>query len=541
VDKIDQHHLDRLSKAFDDLARREGLDSEHAFFADETDFIDDKDIDFTFNGDDDDDDDGGGGADDSGGDAPDASDLSFSNVEQAREVDEDSMEARIASAARERDAGMVAVPWDLDELATSRALDRLGFQREVNPFGNDETPRKERFATLLRNPLTCPACGSKFQCDDEARPGFLPRDKYETQVSLSKFEQEQALQLKAESDDLEWSPEDEVEWLLKQEQQQQERKNTGSGETVDSSRLPTTKFDLEATTQGLDLDLVELSQQKPAICKRCHGLQNFGKIDDALRPGWTSEPTLSQEKFRNLLKPLRDKPAVIIALVDLFDFSGSVLAELDGIAGKNPVILAANKVDLLPDKMGTTRVESWVRRELDYLGVKSLANIGGAVRLVSCKTGQGIAAMMGKARALAEELDCDIYVIGAANAGTLREGSHPRLPSCKRRAYHRCLVVYAGKSTLLNHILAPSRNEDRKVAGKRRAGNANKKKGEITTSPLPGTTLEFIKVDLGDGRTLYDTPGLLVPGTLTQILTPDELKVVIPRRCVTVNGSRGAI
>jgi hypothetical protein len=82
--------------------------------------------------------------------------------------------------------------------------------------------------------------------------------------------------------------------------------------------------------------------------------------------------------------------------------------------------------------------------------------------------------------------------------------------------------------------LAPSRTEDRKVSGKRRAGNANKKRGEITTSPLPGTTLEFIKVDLGDGRNLYDTPGLLVPGTLTQILTPDELKVVVPRKYVRV-------
>lgn len=52
----------------------------------------------------------------------------------------------------------------------------------------------------------------------------------------------------------------------------------------------------------------------------------------------------------------------------------------------------------------------------------------------------------------------------------------------------------------------------------------------ITTSPLPGTTLEFIKIDLADGKSLYDTPGLLVPGTLTQILTPDELKVVVPRK-----------
>jgi ribosome biogenesis GTPase A len=194
---------------------------------------------------------------------------------------------------------------------------------------------------------------------------------------------------------------------------------------------------------------------------------------------------------------------VIVALVDLFDFSGSVLPELDAIAGDNPVIVAANKADLLPSKMGQTRAESWVRRELEYLGVKSIANVGGAVRLVSCKTGFGIDQMLGKARSIAEDMDCDIYVVGAANAG---------------------------KSTLINYILEKNavRNNEQRV--KKRAGNANKSKGAVTASPLPGTTLEFIKIDMGQGLDLYDTPGLLIPGTLTQRLTPAELKMVVPKR-----------
>lgn len=84
----------------------------------------------------------------------------------------------------------------------------------------------------------------------------------------------------------------------------------------------------------------------------------------------------------------------------------------------------------------------------------------------------------------------------------------------------------AGKSTLLNNILG--RSDTKKKIGKIRAGNKNALKGAVTTSPLPGTTLKFIKVDLGEGKALYDTPGLLVPGTLTQLLTPDELKMVVP-------------
>ena len=181
-----------------------------------------------------------------------------------------------------------------------------------------------------------------------------------------------------------------------------------------------------------------------------------------------------------------------------------MLPELDEIAGDNPVILAANKADLLPSEMGQARAENWVRRELEYLNVQSIANIGGAVRLVSCKTGFGIKTMMEKAKSLAEEMDCDIYVVGAANAG---------------------------KSTLVNYLLDennPARKQS--LGGKRRAGNANKWKGSVTTSPLPGTTLKFIRIELGKGQYLYDTPGLLIPGCLTDRLTPEELKIVVPKK-----------
>ncbi len=471
--------LDALSAAFDEMARKEGFDASTAFYTDDATFDEDFEYDFSDNGDADDDDDDdfidfGGDFDDGAGGGSGMS-----------------MEERINAAQRDMDLGRVSVPEELESFASSPdkvtrdQLQKLGFVQEVNPFGNDETPRKEAFK-LVTDAMMCPACGSRFQSKNEAKPGFLPKQKYEIQAKLAKVEQVQKIQEKAESDD--WSPEDEVEWLIQSE---------GAEDPRDGASV-----DINAMAEELGLDLVELTKEKKTICKRCHGLQNFGDAPEMLRPGWTDEPMLSQEKFRNLLLPLREKPAVIIALVDLFDFSGSILPELDAIVGDNPVIIAANKADLLPSKMGQVRAENWVRRELEYLGVQSIANIGGAVRLVSCKTGFGISQMLGKARGLAEDMDCDIFVVGAANAG---------------------------KSTLINHILAKN-DKSSAPKMKKRAGNANARKGAVTASPLPGTTLEFIKIDIGHGQKLFDTPGLLVPNTLTQRLTPAELKMVVPRK-----------
>eukprot|EP01082_Thalassiosira_pseudonana_P003921 g3042.t1 g3042 contig12:1307115-1308808(-) len=311
--------------------------------------------------------------------------------------------------------------------------------------------------------MTCSGCGSDFQQDDEFRPGFLPFEKYEVQAKLAKIEEVQKVQEKAES--AEWTPEDEVEYLLRQGDP-----NTGEG----GDELLGISVDEMAEKLGLDLEV--LSRKR------------------------------FFEEFKKLLMPLKQKTAVILALVDLFDFSGSVLPELDEIAGDNPVILAANKADLLPSEMGQTRAENWVRRELEYLNVRSIANIGGAVRLVSCKTGFGVPGMIEKAKSLAEDMDCDIYVVGAANAG---------------------------KSTLVNFLLDENNpNKSTRFEGKKRAGNANKWKGSVTTSPLPGTTLKFIKIELGGGKNLYDTPGLLIPGSLTDRLTPEELKIVVPKKRV---------
>jgi len=517
----DEIDLDALTAAFDKMAEAEGFDASTAFYADDDSFEDDFDsaemagtkgteqpgidVDGDLNLDDflDGDDDG----------EDDDEFLDFgANDEPAVGND---MDARILAA--QRDLSQPNAPpsrRSRPRTVTPSDMSSLGFrtnsptQYGAPPDGGPSQPAGDQ-CRLVDDALVCSACGADFQGKDELKPGYLPQEKYGLQVKRGRMEEAVELQEKAErleEGDGEWSTEDEVEWLLK------------SGPADGDG-----KIDLAALAEELGLDPSpylpndtnnsvgeDTPPPKKPICKRCHTLQHSSTLPTPLRPSpTTTEPTLTQAHFRSLLLPLSSTPCVLIALVDLFDFAGSVLPELDAVAGSNPVLVAANKVDLLPKTLGRVRVESWVRRELEHLGVESLANIGGAVRLVSCRTGDGVAGLLDRARGLAEEIGGDVYVVGAANAG---------------------------KSTLINYVLEKGKGKEKGegARGKKRPGNANARRGAVTTSPLPGTTLKFIKVEFGNGgekeTSLYDTPGLLIPGTLTQILTPEELKMTVPKK-----------
>jgi hypothetical protein len=332
-----------LAAAFDELAIKEGFDSslsrmtEDATFEDdfidEDDFDDDDDDDDDFIDDDEDDtiDDNmfdgsnfdlsdfveGGGkgknndklpdsilsetqtdsdflGDDEDLDDDDDDDDDFLDFGGDSDADDDDMDARIAQAKRDMVKGHVSVPEGLDNFARGSSkehLAKLGFKEEENFYGNDETRRKNT-VTLITNAMTCSACGSDFQSRNKQKPGYLPEEKFDIQVKLSKVEEMQKLKEKAESS--EWTSDDEIEYLIQ---------TSGKGD-LDGNNDATNmdNIDIDAYVEELGLDLNELEKRKKVICARCHSLQNSGKVDDSLRPGWTDEPTLSQEQFQKLLR-----------------------------------------------------------------------------------------------------------------------------------------------------------------------------------------------------------------------------------------------
>jgi 30S ribosome assembly GTPase len=94
-----------------------------------------------------------------------------------------------------------------------------------------------------------------------------------------------------------------------------------------------------------------------------------------------------------------------------------------------------------------------------------------------------------------------------------------------------------GKSSFINRLLdTANEQQGARGGGRGKNGKHKSKPGQksassgpmATVSPLPGTTLNFLKIKLPNGITMVDTPGLLQRGQLTSKLTTEELKQVIP-------------
>lgn len=121
------------------------------------------------------------------------------------------------------------------------------------------------------------------------------------------------------------------------------------------------------------------------LCQRCHKLRHHNDSD-------VQQMTALQAR-RQLEEALGHRRCIVVVVVDLLDFHGSFVPGLAKQVGKRrPVIIAANKVDLLPSSAHKVRLEQWVWRESRKLygyptSVKS-------VHLVSSVMQQGLPALL---------------------------------------------------------------------------------------------------------------------------------------------------
>ncbi|MRG86667.1 ribosome biogenesis GTPase YqeH [Salinibacillus xinjiangensis] len=206
-------------------------------------------------------------------------------------------------------------------------------------------------------------------------------------------------------------------------------------------------------------------------CQRCFRLKHYNEVQDV---------SLTDDDFLKMLTQIGDSNALVVKVIDIFDFNGSFIPGLARFTGQNPIILVGNKVDLLPKSINPNKVKNWMRKAAKDLGLKVED-----VFLVSAKKGIGmdeVATGIEKIRN-----NQDVYVVGCTNVG---------------------------KSTFINYLIHETTGE----------------KEAITTSYFPGTTLGFIDIPLDERTSMYDTPGVINRHQMAHYISEQDLKVITPKK-----------
>jgi hypothetical protein len=209
--------------------------------------------------------------------------------------------------------------------------------------------------------------------------------------------------------------------------------------------------------------------REPVICQRCFRIKNYNEA---------STVTVDQDEFLRLLGGIASTDSLVVHIVDLFDFEGSLISGLQRFVGHNEVLLVVNKIDLLPKVTNWNRLRNWVQRRAKENGLKAADIV-----LCSAKKGAGFDRVVDAVARMRGSRD--VYVVGATNVG---------------------------KSTLINRLISDYSDLDR----------------ELTVSRYPGTTLDAVRIPLDDGRFIVDTPGIVYESRLTEIVPRRDLSALLP-------------
>lgn len=211
---------------------------------------------------------------------------------------------------------------------------------------------------------------------------------------------------------------------------------------------------------------------KIVLCQRCYRLQHYGdnKEDSLLKPD-----------YKKVFAHVFNKKCLILYVIDLFAAESSLIRDLLPFVKDNPILVIANKRDILPKSVNDEKLKEFVYRKFKSEGIE----IKGVI-ISSAFKNYNIDEIIEAFHSL--RYGKDIYIVGASSVG---------------------------KSSLINALLKNIKNETRDL---------------ISTSPYPGTTIATITIPLDSKSKLYDTPGIVPGNSMYSCMERNVLKHIIPKR-----------
>ncbi|KAG5496550.1 hypothetical protein JIQ42_03379 [Leishmania sp. Namibia] len=266
-----------------------------------------------------------------------------------------------------------------------------------------------------------------------------------------------------------------------------------------------------------EFDAFYRDRPRPFTCHRCHALENLGV--EGRRKIW------SAPDFTEQLRSLKEKKCVVVLVVDITDFPGSMVYDLPGlISMNNSVIIAVNKMDCIRNRSfhyaGKDRSvaaclvsESYVRRWVMDIAVQfglPPHQIKQVVPL-SAKRGWGVPQLISAIEDAANlnlrrpHKPLPTYFVGAANVGkssVINAMAHalyvPQPPHPESRKVYYTKTDAEGRTAVFWRWYTPPNVNQAEMLDIR--GRHDKKASKLmTVSSLPGTTVAVNAVRLSLG------------------------------------------
>ena len=235
--------------------------------------------------------------------------------------------------------------------------------------------------------------------------------------------------------------------------------------------------DDESMPGFVEARFLENTEHAALFCRDCFQKQhfNFAPQDPVVSPG-----------FLEMLRDAQASDALIVYVVDLFSFESSFSQEVNSIIEGLPMVVIANKRDLLPKSYSDAKLREYVAHRFRCARLSVKAD---DVHLVSLTSSIDVSAI---ARACDEKrAGHDVYVVGG---------------------------VGAGKSQLISAFLREYTNPSFNSA--------------IQTANYGSTDIRVLQIPLPGSSFAYETPGIPLSNSISAVLSAEQARGLVPQEAV---------